>query len=108
MFIPSFHFTTILPKEKADEFIYIIMSEIGVQTFGYQRHDDEYYGKIKINKNDNINFTLSFKKTTDNNTNVVISTYNATIKESEFISSKICETIKIFEMSQSVYRKKHY
>ena len=107
MFVPSFQFTTSLTKEKADEFIYVIMSETGVQIFGYQRQNDEYCGKIKINKND-IKFVLSFKKTTNNNTNVIISTYNTTIKESEFISLKICETIKRFEISQSIYKKKHY
>jgi hypothetical protein len=108
MFVPSFHFTTTLSKERTDEFISVIMAEIGVEVFGYQKHNDEYWGKMKTNKNDNITFTLSFKKSSDHGTNVVINTFNTTLQESKQISSKICETIKIFEVSQSVYRKKHY
>ena len=108
MFVPSFQFTTSLTKEKADEFIYVIMAKTGVQVFGYKRRDDEYWGKIKINKNENVKFTLSFKKTLHNKTIVTISSYNITVKESEQLSLKIYETINLFEISQSIYKNKHY
>lgn len=106
MFVPPFQFTTTLSKEKADEFISLIMAKTGVQIFGYQRQDDEYWGRIKMNKNKTIKFTLSFKKNTNNNTTVVVNTYDSTLKESEQIYLKICETMSLFEISQSIYKNK--
>jgi hypothetical protein len=106
-FVPSYQFNTTLSKEIIDEFISIIMTETGVQSFGYKTHTDEYWGKLKIN-NETIHFTITFTKTlSDTTTTVFISTFNATQQESERVSTKICETIKIFENSQSVYKKKH-
>ena len=108
MFIPAYKFISTLIKEDICEFIDIIMNKVGAQTFGYQILNDEYWGKIKINRNKNVQFTLSFQKTEyTNSTVVIVSVLNATITEGEKLSSKIYETIKLFENTPSLYNKKY-
>lgn len=105
-FVPSYHFTSSLTKEKIEDVMSIIMSESGVQVFGYKRHEDEYWGKLKINKNEHFHFTLTLKKA-QNSTTIIVNSFNATITESKTFSLKLCEIIKTFENTQSIYKKKH-
>jgi len=108
VFTPSFRFITSLNKENICEFINIIMCEVGAQTFGYQRLNDQYWGKIKMNKNQNVEFTLSFQKSEHtNSTVIIISAMNTTVSESDKLSSKIYDTIKLLEETPSIYKKKY-
>jgi hypothetical protein len=84
------------------------MNETGAQTFGYQRMNDQYWGKIKMNNIQNVEFSLSFQNTEHTkSTVIVISVMNATILESDKLCSKIYDTIKILETTPSVYKKKY-
>ena len=108
VFTPSFRFITTLNKEEICEFINIIMNEVGAQTFGYQRLNDNYWGKIKMHKIENVEFMLSFQKTEyTSSTIIVVSVMNATVSESDKLSSKIYDTIKLLETTPSIYKKKY-
>ena len=108
VFTPSFRFITSLNKEEICEFINIIMNEAGAQTYGYQRLNEQYWGKIKMNKIQNVEFTLSFQKTEHTeSTIIVVSVMNATVSESDKLSSKIYDTIKLLENTPSIYKKKY-
>ena len=107
LFVPSFYFSTSLTKNTIDEYISILMAEIGVNVFGYNRLNDEYWGNIKTNKNNNIKFTMIFKKPIYENTIICVSIFNVTPQESDKIAFKFCETIKVFENSPSIYKKKY-
>lgn len=108
VFTPSFRFIIVLNKEDICEYINIIMSEVGAQTFGYQILNDQYWGKIKMNNGQNVEFTVSFQKTEHTaSTVIVVSVMNATVLESEKISLKIYDTIKLLENTPSIYKKKY-
>lgn len=101
-----FYFSTSLSKNTIDECITILMTEVGVHVFGYNRQNDEYWGRLKINKKDNIYFTMVIKHILEN-TIVSISIFNTNCVENDKISFKFCETLKLFENSQSIYKKKY-
>ena len=108
MFTTSFRFITNLNKDYICEYINIIMNETGAQTFGYQRMNDEYWGKIKINNVKNIEFTLSFQTTKHTkSTVIVVSVMSFKIIDSDKLCSKIHDTIKILETTPSIYKKKY-
>jgi hypothetical protein len=108
VFTPSFRFITTLNKGDICEYINIIMNETGAQTFGYQRMNDQYWGKIKMNNIQNVEFSLSFQNTEHTkSTVIVICVMNATVLESDKLCSKIYDTIKILETTPSVYKKKY-
>jgi hypothetical protein len=108
--VQSLYFSTSLTKNTIDEYISILMSEIGVNVFGYNRQKDEYWGTLKIkkiNKKDNIHFTMFINKSNYDNTLVTICIFNTTRQESNQVSLKIGETLHVFENSQSIYKKKY-
>ena len=70
--VQSFYFSTSLTKNTIDEYISVWMSEIGVHVFGYNRQNDEYWGSLKINKNNNVTFTMVTNKSIYENTMILI------------------------------------
>ena len=109
-YVPSFYFTSCVPKETIETYISVIMTKIGMQVYGYNRQNDEYFGeKMQGGTGSKIKLTISLSNsTTINQTNIVITTINATHSESEKITKKMVHMIKLFEETKSIYRTKYY
>ena len=107
-YVPSFYFTSGVSKETIESYISVIMTNLGMQVYGYNTQFDEYFGE-RSHKGNKIKITLSLSKTTTNKqTNIVISTMNASHFESEKITKQLVQMLKLFEETKSIYKTKYY
>ena len=107
-YVSSFYFTSGVSKETIESYISVIMTNLGMQVYGYNTQIDEYFGEMS-RKGNKIKITLSLSKTTTNKqTNIVISTMNASHFEREKITKQLVQMLKLFEETKSIYKTKYY
>lgn len=105
-YVPPIVVNVKLKKETIQENISLLMTECGVQTFGYLKNNDDYWGYLKQTKT-TTRFTLTLQKISDSETALTIHTINGSQQDITKIIIKICDTIKLFETSPSIYKKKY-
>ena len=106
-YVPPHAVNVKLKRETIQENISLLMTESGIQTFGYLKINDDYWGYLKQTNKQPIRFILTLQKVNDEETTITINAINGTPKDILKLILKMCNIIKLFETSPSIYKKKY-